>query len=66
MLRSERPETHREPGTNQRSASALKNVTVGTLNDRVILGNSSSGLFVHNFKSGASKLKLRGSRNKTY
>ena len=60
MLCSERPEAFGEPSTYQCSASALEDVRVGTLNDRVILRNSSSGLLVHNSKGSAGKLKLRG------
>ena len=60
MLCSERPEAFGEPSTDQCSASALEDVKVGTPNDIVILGNSSSGLLVHNSKGSAGKLKLRG------
>ena len=42
MLRSERPETIGEPSTDQCSASALKNVKIGTSNGRITLRNSSS------------------------
>ena len=60
MLSSERPKAFRESSTDQCSASALKNVKVGTLNDRVILRNSSSGILMHDAKCSTGKLKLRG------
>ena len=60
MLCSEWPEAPGEPGTNQRSASTLKDVKVGTFNDRVIVRNPNPRLFVHNSKNSASKLKFRG------
>ena len=60
MLCSEWPEAFGEPSTDQCSASALNDVQIGTFNDIIILWNSSSGLLVHDSKSSAGKLKLRG------
>ena len=59
-LCSEWPEALGESSTDQCSASALKDVKIGTFNDITTFWNSSSGLLVHDSKSSTGKLKLRG------
>ena len=58
-LRSKRPETSRQPGTNQRSTGTLQDIGIRSLINGVVLGDDGPRRLLNNAKSSAGELRFR-------